>query len=167
MTNFLRSAEEEWWSENNEISYMCKLDDGQTESYLLYKSPARFWGRNLRGEQNSRPTNYTIQVQRGGTSEMVLGPPPDDNNGDNYLIRGVYTPTDWTITEKDSTPPLPGNSMYLVDRLLAVIFHGTEQQIFFEQKAAQDLQSLYINYARNRRTRMRPGSLRDYGIWAE
>lgn len=167
-TNFIRAAEDEFTGYSEDVYYMCKLDDGQTESFLRYKSPARFFGRNLRGEQNSRPTDYTISVTRGGGSEIHLAPKPDANGSVGYyLIRGVYIPTDWEINDETEVPPLPGNNTYLMNRILATVFQNTDLQALYDQKADRDLAALYMIYARNRRVRMRPGDIRNYDLYAQ
>lgn len=140
-----------------EDDFCCMLDNGTNESALHYKSPAQFYGQNLKAESNSTPSAYTVMSKDDGHRKLVLSPPPDDNSDANYTIGGLYQPTDWKLSEESALPPLPNNCSILKYAVLKTINPNLEANY------KEEMAYLILGLAQQRRAVIYP-HMGDYGI---
>ena len=140
--------------------FTVTLSDGNGESPLEYRTPARFYSLNLTAESNSRPNIYTITTSPlGGGRLMQLSPPPDANGSTGYYeVNGFYVPTDWAFEDEDFMLPVPGNSPILYHRVLAKVYEQRDTGLhrFHLGEADRARMSLLMQQARGRDTRIAP-----------
>lgn len=150
--NFARSAGDQG------DKWCCLLDDGTNETLIDYVSPVQFRSNNLRGTTNGRPTEYTVMTVPNGVRELWLYPTPDANGSVGYYeVDGLYQPTEWTITDRDGLPMIPGNNPALRYALLRRIDPAT-----YEGKYADAVIDLMYHAALNRRNQFVPVQGRGY-----
>ena len=132
--------------------WCCLIDDGTNETLADYLSPVQFRSKNLRGTGNGRPSEYTVMTTPSGAREIWLYPTPDANGSTGfYTVDGLYQPTEWTITERDGLPSIPGNNPVLKYALLRRIDPAT-----YEPKYVDAYTDLMYRAAVNRRAQMVP-----------
>ena len=138
--------------------FTVTLSDGNGETPLEYRSPARFYSLNLTAESNSRPNIYTIRTNPvDGRRLFDLSPPPDAN-GDTgfYEVNGLYVPVDWSFEDEDLMLPVPGNSAILHHRVLAKVYETRDPNLhrFHMGEANRARMTLMMQQARGRDTRV-------------
>lgn len=128
----------------------CKLHDGVGEKEIKYISPEEYWGKNLDGQANGIPTEYTVMHQADGTKLLYLSPPPDDNGGSDYTIDGIYIPSYLDFDDDGDYVPLPGDVNVLVYAVVRFLIPDYEPQY---QTA---LANTMLREARLRKAQIRP-----------
>jgi hypothetical protein len=98
--NFLRNA-------SNGLDHLCKLSDGTSEGFLAFEPAAAFFSSDFESVSNGKPSSYTIQTNSAGHKQIVLNPPPDNNSGSHYTIRGVYKMSFKDLKMDDQIPYEP------------------------------------------------------------
>ena len=138
--------------------YLCKLSNGSTESFMTYLPIHSFYANDLTAASNGTPSDYTVRTTASNSREIVVYPPPDSNSDSNYTILGAYCPTEWTLKEMDSLPPVPGNCAILRHLTLGWYFKQRNPVLSrdYENKAQLDLASLRLREAQQRRARISP-----------
>ena len=143
-SNFVRIDRERW---------ACNIMVGTQERILPYKSMVEAYDVGVTGwsADNAVPQWYTITLRPDGRHQLLIYPPPDANGAvGNYIIGGLYTPTDWTMTNEDSILPVPSNYSVLKWGVLRRFSADLEPK--FQEAYA----TLLMEVARNRKVSFAP-----------